>query len=65
LVDEARALDARAIWIFGGGSIDPALGFMPTSGYRRLKAQVPPPLLLTVPPSECVRELQTTFFSGV
>jgi hypothetical protein len=66
LVDEARTLDARAIWIFGGGSIDPALGFTPTGGYRRLEAQVPPPsLLLTAPPSECVRELQTTFFSGV
>jgi hypothetical protein len=66
LVDEARALNARAIWIFGGEAIDPALGFMPTGGYKRLEAPVPPPsLLLTAPPTDCVRELQTMFFSGV
>jgi hypothetical protein len=66
LVDEARALNAHAIWIFGGEAIDPAFGFAPTGGYKRLEAPVPPPsLLLTAPPTDCVRELQTTFFSGV
>jgi hypothetical protein len=66
LVAEARAFNAHAIWVFGGGSIDPALGFTPTGGYLRLEAPVPPaPLLLTAPPSESVRELQATFFSGV
>jgi hypothetical protein len=65
LVDEARAFSARAIWVFGG-SIDPALGFVPTSGYVRLDAPVPPtPLLLPAPPNECVRDLQTTCFAGV
>jgi len=66
LAEEARAFGARALWIFGGGSIDPALGFAPTGGYLRLEAPVPPPpLLLTAPPRECVTELQATFFSGV
>jgi hypothetical protein len=65
LVDEARAMNARAVWVFGG-SIDPALGFSPTGGYVRLEAPVPPvPLLLPAPPSECVRDLQTTCFAGV
>jgi hypothetical protein len=64
LVEEARALNARAIWVFGG-SIDPALGFFPTSGYVRLEAPTPPaPLLLPAPPSESVRDLQTTCFAG-
>jgi hypothetical protein len=64
-VDEARAFDARAIWVFGG-SIDPALGFIPTSSYVRLEAPVlPAPLLLPSPPNECVRALQTTCFAGV
>jgi hypothetical protein len=66
LVAEARALNARAIWVFGGGSIDPQLGFTPTGGYMRLEAPAPPaPLLLRAPPDGCVRELQTTFFSGI
>jgi hypothetical protein len=65
LVDDARTLNARAIWVFGG-SVDPRLGFTPTSGYVRLEAPVPPaPLLLPAPPRECVRELQTTCFAGV
>jgi hypothetical protein len=66
LVEDARAFNARAVWIFGGEAIDPALGFRPTGGYMRLEAPEPPaPLLLTAPPSKCVRELQTTCFSGV
>lgn len=65
LVDEARMFNARAIWVFGG-SLDPALGFVPTSGYVRLEAPVPPaPLLLPSPPSEYVRDLQTTCFAGI
>ena len=65
LVDEARSLNASAIWVFGE-SIDPALGFSRTGGYARLKAARPPaPLLLPAPPSECVRELQTILFSGI
>jgi hypothetical protein len=66
LVDEARVFNARWIWIFGGESIDPALGFTPTGGYKRLEAPVPPPgLLLTAPPGHCILELQLTCFSGV
>jgi len=65
LVDEARAFNARAVWVFGG-SIDPALGFIPTSGYVRLEAPVPPtPLFLRAPPTESVRDLQTTCFAGM
>ncbi|MGZ4336752.1 MAG: hypothetical protein ACXVRK_08940 [Gaiellaceae bacterium] len=65
VVHEARAFNARAIWVFGG-SIDPALGFIPTSGYVRLEAPVPPaPLLLPAPPNECIRDLQTTCFAGI
>jgi hypothetical protein len=65
LVADARALNASAIWIFGG-SIQPGLGFIPTSGYVRLEAPVPPdPLLLPAPPNECVRDLQTTCFAGI
>lgn len=65
LVADARTFNARAIWVFGG-SIDPSLGFIPTSGYVRLEAAVPPaPLLLPAPPSECVRDLQTTCFAGM
>jgi hypothetical protein len=65
LVDEARTLNAHAIWVFGG-SIDPALGFIPTSGYVRLEAPVPPPpLLLPAPPNESVCGLQTACFAGV
>jgi hypothetical protein len=65
LVDAARTVDARAIWVFGG-TIDPALGFTPTGGYMRLEAPVPPgALLLPAPPSDRVRELQTTCFAGV
>jgi hypothetical protein len=65
VVREARAFNARAIWVFGG-SIDPALGFIPTSGYVRLEAPVPPaPLLLPAPPNECIRDLQTTCFAGI
>jgi hypothetical protein len=65
LVHEARAFSARAIWVFGG-SIDPALGFIPTSGYVRLAAPVPAdPLLLPTPPNECIRDLQTTCFAGI
>jgi hypothetical protein len=66
LIDEARVFNARAIWVFGGESIDPALGFTATGGYKRLEAPVPPPaLLLTAPPAHCIRELQLTCFSGV
>jgi hypothetical protein len=65
LVADARNRDARAIWVFGG-SIDPSLGFTPTSGYVRLEAPVPPaPILLSAPPFERVRELQTTCFAGI
>jgi hypothetical protein len=65
VIQEARAFNARAIWVFGG-SIDPALGFVPTSGYVRLEAPAPPaPLLLPAPPNECIRDLQTTCFAGV
>jgi hypothetical protein len=65
LVAEARILSASAIWIFGG-SIQPGLGFIPTSGYVRLEAPVPPdPLLLPAPPNECVRDLQATCLSGI
>jgi hypothetical protein len=65
LVADARSFHARAIWVFGG-SIDPGLGFIPTSGYVRLEAPEPPaPLLLPVPPNECVRDLQTTCFAGM
>lgn len=65
VVHEARIFNARAIWVFGG-SIDPALGFIPTSGYVRLEAPVPPaPLLLPSPPNECIRDLQTTCFAGI
>jgi hypothetical protein len=65
LVAEARSFNARAIWVFGG-SIDPGLGFIPTSGYVRLEAPEPPaPLLLPAPPNECVRDLQTTCFAGM
>jgi hypothetical protein len=66
LVEEARVLNARWIWIFGGESIDPALGFTSTGGYKRLEAPVPPaPVLLAAPPSHCIRDLQLTCFSGV
>jgi hypothetical protein len=65
LIDDARAFNARAIWVFGG-SVDLDLGFAPTGGYKRLEAPVAPePLLLPTPPGECVRELQTTCFAGV
>jgi hypothetical protein len=65
VVREARAFNARAIWVFGG-LIDPALGLIPTSGYVRLEALVPPaPLLLPAPPNECIRDLQTTCFAGI
>lgn len=65
VVREARAFDARAIWVFGG-SIDPALEFIPTSGYVRLEAPAPPePLLLPTPPNECVRDVQTACFAGI
>jgi hypothetical protein len=65
LVKEARSFGASAIWVFGG-SIDPALGFIPTSGYVRLVAPEPPPaLLLPTPPNETVRDLQTTCFAGL
>lgn len=65
LVREARSLSAHAIWVFGG-SIDPELGFIPTSGYVRLEAPVPPSgLLLRAPPSESIRDLQTTCFAGM
>lgn len=65
LVEEARVFNARAIWVFGG-SIDPALGFVPTSGYVRLEAPAPPaPLFLPSPPNEYVRDLQTTCFAGI
>jgi hypothetical protein len=65
LAREARSLNAYAIWVFGG-SIDPALGFIPTSGYVRLEAPVPPaPLLLRAPPSKSIRDLQTTCFAGM
>jgi hypothetical protein len=65
VVREARAFNARAIWVLGG-SIDPALGFIPTSGYVRLEAPMPPvPLLLPAPPNECIRDLQTTCFAGI
>jgi hypothetical protein len=65
LVADARAFNARAIWIFGG-SLDPALGFVPTSGYVRLEAEVPPaPLLLQAPPPASIRDLQTTCFAGM
>jgi len=63
--DARTTFNARAIWVFGG-SIDPGLGFIPTGGYVRLQAPVPPaPLLLPPPPRECVRALQTTCFAGV
>lgn len=65
LVHEARIFNARVIWVFGG-SIDPELGFIPTSGYVRLEAPLPPaPLMLPAPPNECVRDLQTTCFAGI
>jgi len=65
LVDEACTFNARAIWVFGG-SIDPGLGFIPTSGYVRLEAPVPPAaLLLPAPPNECIRDLQGTCFAGI
>jgi hypothetical protein len=65
LVREARRLNARAIWVFGG-SIDPGLGFIPTSGYVRLEAPAPPTgILLPAPPSESIRDLQTTCFAGM
>lgn len=65
LVSEARTVNACAIWVVGG-SIEPTLGFIPTSGYVRLEAPTPPaPLLLPAPPSECVRDLQATCFAGI
>jgi hypothetical protein len=65
LVREARSLYAHAIWVFGG-SIDPELGFNPTSGYVQLEAPVPPSgPLLPAPPSESIRDLQTACFAGM
>jgi hypothetical protein len=65
LVEDARAFNARAIWVFGG-TAELGPGFTPTGGYVRFEAQAPPPpLLLPSPPRHGIRELQTTCFAGV